>query len=94
MSETKLSERLSIHAQDCARASQPDNDLVVGAHQMADLAEALRQAAKLARRVEEAPMAEVTAGYDGPCAAFGSSDADEKSMSAMVGQRVRLVREE
>ena len=37
---------------------------------------------------------EVTVGYDGPCAAFGCSDADDKSMSAMVGQRVRLVREQ
>jgi len=54
----------------------------------------IREAAKLARRVEEAPVAEVTAGYDGPCAAFGCSDTADKAMSAMISQRVRLVRED
>lgn len=53
----------------------------------------LTEAAQLARRVEEAPVCEITAGYNGPCAAFGCSGADDKAMSAMVSQRVRLVRE-
>lgn len=90
----KLSERLTIHAQDCALASRDSNDMVIGFHQMNDLAEALAEAAQLARRVEEAPVGEITAGYNGPCAAYGCTEADDATMSGLVSQRVRLVRDE
>jgi hypothetical protein len=87
----KLSERLSIHAQDCARASLPDNDLVIDSHQMADLAEALREAAQLARRVEEAPV-----GHVDQAVAADAVVVDELDLSdwRLRGQRVRLVRED
>lgn len=94
MSEEKLSVRLEMHAKVAssrahwAEVNGEDNDGFWKA-----FAADLESAAQLARRVEEAPVGEVTAGYDGPCAAFGCSDADDKAMSAMVSQRVRLVRE-
>lgn len=94
-SEMKLSERLTIHAQDCALASRDNNDMVIGFHQMNDLAEALAEAAQLARRVEEAPKVEITECNQ----LLGTPDFDYGDMMAAVagcsiGQRVRIVREE
>jgi len=90
----KLSERLSIHAQDCARASLPDNDLVIDSHQMADLAEALREAANLARRVEEAEIGILHEIEVGEFIVVPEHDHLYHEPVTDRGQRVRLVREE
>lgn len=94
-SEMKLSERLTIHAQDCALASRDNNDMVIGFHQMNDLAVALAEAAQLARRVEEAPSGEVwqhmvAAGQRTSSVILTREPEDGL---AIIGQRVRLVRE-
>lgn len=94
MSEEKLSVRLEAHAKVAssrahwAEVNGEDEDGFWKA-----FAADIESAAQLARRVEGAPVGEVTAGYDGPCAAYGFTEADDVVMSAMVGQRVRLVRE-
>jgi len=87
----KLSERLTIHSQDCWLASLPDNDMVIGPIQMMDLANALREAAALARRLEEAPV-----GHVDQAVAADAVVVDELDLSdwRLRGQRVRLVREE
>lgn len=87
----KLSERLGIHAQDVAQASQPDDDMVLGYHQLNDLAEALREATEIVRRVEEAPVRSVIhqhiKGDEWEALAFQLDDF----LPAMIGKRVRIV---
>lgn len=95
MSEEKLSVRLEMHAKVAssrahwAEVNGEDKDGF-----WKTFAADLESAAQLARRVEEAPVGEITAGYNGPCAAYGCTEADDATMSGLVSQRVRLVRDE
>lgn len=94
MSEEKLSVRLEMHAKVASsRAHWADVNGEADKGFWNAFAADIEAAAQLARRVEEAPVGEITAGYNGPCAAYGFTEADDVVMSAMVGQRVRLVRE-
>lgn|GEM_PF-6428640 len=87
----KLSEWLAIHQSDCARAANPETDAVICIYQMTHLASCLAEAARIVKAVEDAPEGEITAGYDGPCAAFAVTSDGDEWMSHRVSKRVKLV---
>lgn len=86
----KLSERLGIHAQDVAQAAEPNDDMVLGYHQLRDLAEALTEAAALAKRCEDAPTGFVV-GQAGNVPTLEAAIVHMDDPSKIKGQRVRLV---